>query len=126
MVRGDDLPHFRGVLDPAHVEGSKYEADSLAFQDVLVPVENLIGEENAGFKMIMTNVSDVGTFYLRLCIILMRPLLQFNHERCARSSRRRPRSKAFADADFASPSPSPGVAQAYDHLRCSTPCPRLY
>lgn len=62
MVRGDDLPHIRGMSDSAHVEGLKYEADSLAFQDVLVPVENLIGEENAGFKMIMTNVSDVVTF----------------------------------------------------------------
>lgn len=28
----------------------------LTFEDVKVPVENLIGTENEGFKMIMTNV----------------------------------------------------------------------
>lgn len=38
----------------------------ITFEDVKVPVKNLIGEENKGFQLIMANCA------LRLCFLLRR------------------------------------------------------
>lgn len=53
------IPKTEGVTCKRMLMSGQWCAGTtfVTFEDVKVPVENLIGKEGAGFKMIMTNVS---------------------------------------------------------------------
>jgi len=51
----------------------------ITFEDVKVPVENLIGKENQGFKVVMTN------FNHEVCIAMVRSGHVFTHMQRAQS-----------------------------------------
>lgn len=56
IPNGPGVTRRRMYMSGQHCAGTTL----LNFEDVKVPVENLIGKEHEGFKMIMSNVSGCG------------------------------------------------------------------